>query len=98
MLWDHVLYKQQFYDILLYKHHRNTIQQGSKLLQNQYSENTESIPYLKPGEIFNKWIDRVMHQFKQLVLLYVFVLIQESRHSVGDSPGIVLYSKLNLPA
>lgn len=53
--------------------------------------------YLEPGKILYKHIGGAVHQFKQLILLCVLVLIQESLDRVGHQAGVVLDPKLLIP-
>lgn len=53
--------------------------------------------YLEACEVFYKGIVGVVHEIKELVLLGVLVLVEETLHTVGDQARVVLDSKLLLP-
>lgn len=53
--------------------------------------------YLEPGKILYEHIGGSVHQFKQLILLCVLVLVQESLDRIGHQASVVLDPKLLIP-
>ena len=53
--------------------------------------------HLESGQILDKVVGGVVHELKELILLRVLVLVQETLNLVHHSAGIVQYAKLLFP-